>query len=317
MIYKCNICNYTARDSDCLNRHLKTSKHKKMVDEQKNKSQLSISKNECKYCNITFSTFSSLTRHIKICSVYKKQNFDEEKNKFVEENQKLLNENKQKDNDLKNKTDELEKLKIMNKDLVEQNKNLIDIMAATVHDTVPSAFSYVCRYYNNAPEIKEFTDIESIHNGMNKGEFVDFLVTKYSNGHLVQYLSELILDKYKCIDPTQQSIWNSDASRLTYIIKKDPNWKVDKNGVDTTTLIVNPILDYIKEILRDHLENLNTLKVAECTYQKTTKLLYKLQKITDISSLIRTGKLATDILKYLADRLYVENRLTKVDKTLT
>ena len=101
-LYKCNICNYTAKTKSNLNKHFKTKNHKLkelkevLSNSSKNKNSNDshktpigiINKKDinndskiksnyiCNYCNRTFTRSNNLGRHLKTCISKKK--FEEE-----------------------------------------------------------------------------------------------------------------------------------------------------------------------------------------------------------------------------------------------
>ena len=53
-------------------------------------------------------------------------------------------------------------------------------------------------------------------------------------------------------NPSDQSIWSTDTSRLTCIINElvgdETQWRTDKNGEKFKKLVITPILEYLKSI---------------------------------------------------------------------
>ena len=46
---------------------------------------------------------------------------------------------------------------------------------------------------------------------------MDTLVYNYENKNLHKYLGDFIIGHYKKDNPSEQSMWSSDVSRLTYL----------------------------------------------------------------------------------------------------
>ena len=61
----------------------------------------------------------------------------------------------------------------------------------------------------------------------------------FERNNLPEILGKAIVEEYKKDDPNDQSMWSSDVSRLTFIVKSvmgksKSKWVSDKNGVHFT-----------------------------------------------------------------------------------
>lgn len=145
-----------------------------------------------------------------------------------------------------------------------------------------------------------------------KSKFVELLTYKYENDTLDKYLGNIIIKSYKKDDPAQQSIWNSDTSRLTYVIHELFNnqkidWTVDKKGVKTKSYIIEPLLKHIDVLLRRYVElgtqvNKDDLRVIDYM-PKMERMNVALQ----ITLEIENGNLSDDIIRYIAPHFYLRN----------
>lgn len=75
-------------------------------------------------------------------------------------------------------------------------------------------------------------------------------IMAWKNNTLEKYIATKLVNKYKKDDPQQQSAWNTDSSRATYILrhlndKKDCFWKYDKKAIEFKKSIVAEALDYV------------------------------------------------------------------------
>jgi hypothetical protein len=78
------------------------------------------------------------------------------------------------------------------------------------------------------------------------------VITLHKDGELNRYLGKLLLKNYKKSDPKQQSLWNSDTGRLSYVVRTlagdKPTWIADKKAIQLKDNI-NPLLFHLdKEV---------------------------------------------------------------------
>ena len=80
---------------------------------------------------------------------------------------------------------------------------------------------------------------------------------------LDQFLGNFIIKEYKKEDPSQQSFWVTDVSRLTCVIRKaieDKNeWYKDKKAYELPRYIISPILDFVIEIMAEKIIKSNEI----------------------------------------------------------
>ena len=228
--------------------------------------------------------------------------------------------------------------------LLEENKYLKSLInnAGNIIKTSVSTVSYVAKNYKNAPALEALPDYAKLtfnretdkdEDDEDKGKdsdeylleyfsededdeetikskFVELLTYKYENDTLDKYLGNIIVKSYKKNDPSQQSIWNSDTSRLTYVIRELFNnqkidWMVDKKGVKTKNYIIQPLLKHIDVLLRRYVElgtkvNRDDLDVPEYM-PKMERMNVALQITLDIDN----GNLADEIIRYIAPHFYL------------
>lgn len=131
------------------------------------------------------------------------------------------------------------------------------------------------------------------------------LVLKYELGNLDNYLVELIESIHKSDDPSKQSFWFSDLSRLSGIVRQivgdKPKWVRDKKGIEITKYVIDPLLDTINELMREYIE-LGTKKESLCKDKYDEKLVSidQVMYASQIISSIRDRSLHEKILEKLA-----------------
>jgi len=189
----------------------------------------------CKYCNTSFAHMSSLYRHNNRCKVKKEKLLELENLK--QENKEIKSELKQKDKIIENTT--------------KANKYAM------------STFNYLAKTFVNTPALRRARgeQIDTImyndHNTEDDFKLVECLVYYHRFKRLHEYIGDTIVAIYKKDDPKTQSIWNSDTQRLSYIIRTivddDIEWKRDNGGKKVLKMVINPILKYIQQKVRDYI----------------------------------------------------------------
>lgn len=196
-------------------------------------------------------------------------------------------------------------------------KSLINNAGLIIKSSV-STMSYLMTHYTDAPILKPITDFSAIEYDEKNEEFnlMDALIVEHDNGNLHRYLGDFIVKTYKKEDPTQQSIWNSDSVRLTYVIRqlinKKPDWKTDKKGVNIKKNIIDPLLSYINNIVVDYLHNSNLEDYVKEPYYKYKLRVNKVETASKIHYDINNKFLSEEILKYITPHFY----LNKIDQLI-
>jgi len=324
MKFSCNLCNYSTDTKFCYEKHLKTKKHQEKVTNLPkvepalscvlpvSSPYLSSEKYTCQFCGNLYANAGNLAKHKQSCSeksTYIKT-IEELKNQLSKKDIEVAKEMAYKDEIIKNKDEHMKSKDETILYLSHENKNLKTMLncAGTVVEKSVSNLSYVNKHYPNAPALEYITDIADLHEDLSEDNVVDNIIYEYKNHTLVSFIGNLIIKDYKKTDPTQQSLWNSDADRLTYMIRsllanESIQWEVDKKGVNTTKYIIKPITDYIKKQLENYI---TTCEVSRS--QKTKKIMGSVYKMADcriVIASIDNGELANGILKYISPYLYI------------
>ena len=328
MNFICEACNYASHDKFNYNKHLITKKHLEKVNKKphttrsplvSNMGTKNISNYKCDFCNQTYSNAGSLARHKKSCGdkIKLENEYDNKLQQLIEQ----LNESNNKLNDhikmldqkgeIINQKDEI--ISVL-KSEVTHLKSIVNNTGSIVKTSV-STMAFVIKNYKDAPVLEAVKDYSAIHYEQNNTEFVENLIYEHNNNKLHIYISDFIIKTYKKDDPTTQSLWNSDTSRLTYLIREiitsnKVDWKVDKKGIKTTKFIIEPILEYIDQQVRNYVES---YKVDHrVSAKEAERQMMKLKSGMEIIKSIETKILSDDILKYITPRFY----LIKNDDTI-
>lgn len=311
MKYVCNICNYGTDRQFCYKKHLTTMKHVKKVEEN-NKATFhapgkllvdSSNTFKCPYCNNIYTRANNLTRHKQICA----DNFGENGNKKVQ----VL---EAKNNELAKEIQLHQKLNKQQQDEINHLKTLINNAGAVIKTSV-SALSFVAQNYGDAPvlkKIKDYSYLQEINADDSDDDELDLtqqILNHHKDKTIVKYLGDIIVEAYKTEDPTKQSIWNSDSVRLTYMIRelinKKPDWTVDKKGVKTTKYIIEPLLEYIRQLMADFMENNRLENYLDDSDWKMRRRMENLKASSEICFNIKNKSLEEQILKYIAPYFYL------------
>ena len=229
-MHECLDCNYKSDNKSNFNKHLNSKYHKKKIERKLVKSKIDnrdIKKFICEYCDTSFSKAYNLTRHTKTCN---QKDFKIRELKltvqFLEKEVKMLKENNNNNNSVTN---------------INNNKNIYI-----------SVMNFAQNNYSNAPQLLKFDNCDQIKEEDPDRNLVGALTYNYNNDCLHKYLGNFVIKNYKKDDPSQQSVWASDASRLNYIVKelmanKESIWINDPKGQRVKKYIIDPLLKYVDD----------------------------------------------------------------------
>lgn len=156
---------------------------------------------------------------------------------------------------------------------------------------------------------KDSDDEIKLDKGREKEKFVEKLLYKHRENILVDYLSRIIVRHYKKKDPSQQSIFNSDTTRLTYIVRelfsnKKIDWRVDKKGIKTTNYVIKPLLKHIDELIREYIDQKTTIDRKTVTTEQLINNFDNLKSGNEILHSIEKNELSENVLKKISPHFY-------------
>ena len=325
--FKCTTCNYATRDKSNFSKHEISKKHIEKVNQIQNKNIMTLkpipndSANfTCNYCNMKFTKSCNLSRHKNNCSE-KEQLIQQLTHQVNELNIQLLS----KDESLKQKN---ETLKQIDESLKRADETISILKSEVIHlktivnntgsiiKTSVSTMAYVIKNYKDAPALESIKDYSAIRYEQDNTEFVENLIYEHNNNKLHIYISDFIIKTYKKDDPTKQSLWNSDTSRLTYLIREiitnnKVDWKVDKKGIKTTKFIIEPILQYIDNQVRNYVQSYEV--DHRISAKEAERQMMKLKSGMEIIKNIETKILSEEILKYITPHFYLTKDMESID----
>lgn len=298
-----------------------------ILNDNKKKGKINVIYNCCG-CGQKYSTSSNLSKHKKKC--------EKLKNKEIFENEKLENLRKEKNIEIENikkeKNIEIENLKkeneinIMKKKMKnmklhidsikkenEFHKQLV-ISAGTILSSSVNTLTYLIKNYNKAPVLEPMRDYDKLEE---KNKFINNIIYYHKQGKLDQYLGDFLIKHYKTKNPAERQNWSTDTARLTYAnrqkVDKIPKWVVDKKGIEMTRIIINPLLNYVKGVCQEHIDELKENIELEENQCKIEKSLYKMERLVYIIKDINDQVVSLDINKYIAPHLYFDKNNIQIE----
>lgn len=288
MLYNCvdNGCNYSTNNKKNFERHNESNAHKRKFGLLKDKKPKKRKKQLICNCGKKFEHASGLSRHKKECT------------------NNNINEVKEKLNEISKTLDKFMGLTLQPQ-IVNNTNNIKYNISIKTH---------VQKYYADAPKLISPNSYEKIK--IENQKLIDTLLYCTKNKLLYKHLGDFIVAYYKKDDPSKQSIWTTDVSRLTYIIKeslagKESIWNHDYKGTQTKNYIINPMLAHIRQYIDEHQDSLIEIgyKTMEDDPNEIDLNFYNerqctFEGINIIRQEIDNGILADDIIKYIAPYLY-------------
>ena len=274
-VHCCNDCMYYTKDLKNFKKHLKTNKHIKLI-EQKSKMNELIKQNE-----------------------------------IIDTKNKLL-------------------VKQLNDKLIEENNQLKKIVNDTLQiakDTTKSAntsaktsmgiLKYANLYFKDAEPIEmiKHDDISKVMGYKNpkniesKNEtYVKMAIHKYNHHIFHSFIGDMIVEYYKPKTKKNANLIATDTSRLSFIIMqkitnsktKQKEWINDKSGKKFTELVLEPLINAVKQTLIEFIEFKKTKELNETN-------LCLMAKCVELRRDIEVKKFTNQILKYVAPHFHFDN----------
>ncbi|ARF09881.1 zinc finger protein [Indivirus ILV1] len=279
--YHCEICVFSTVNKTDYSRHNKTKKHLEKVKyatiTQPELVQISekiivTPQYECEFCHVKFTRLSNLSRHKKICI-----------------NANIININ---NNHMKEKVESLE---TQLKEARKQIDTYESLLKSALTPHIINNFTYISNNYPNTPALES----QKSYNNLLEAKtmtLIEVITMYHDKKRMPNFIGDYIIKMYKKEDANEQSMWSSDISRLTYIIRESVNkeniWSYDKKGIQTKKIIIDPALEYIKEYLIEFCDKNGT----STNEPKFTQL----RAAVEILQYINSGLLADDVIRYIA-----------------
>jgi len=282
----------------------------------------------CNYCGLKCARNFNLVRHMNKCP--KKTNEIEK----IEADKEVAI--------IKTKLEATEKqLQIIEKHLVEKNDEIEfnKRLVASLNHMVASgdsgkngqnsisAVKYLLVNHTKAPPLKAITDQSYLSKGqppLTKGDtkqFVKTIINAHRNKMLHKLLGDIIIKVYQCDNIQEQSLFNSDPTRLTYIsrgtVDNILSWISDKNGKVVANTAIAPLLKYVSEISQAYSkeisEKLKTNLDNDNENDQFDEITDQNIAIAEIKKEINNKILQEKINKYIAPFFYLKDRGVKFE----
>ena len=330
MEHVCIPCDYSTMHKRDIDKHNKTHKHKISSIAYKKllkKETTDNSMYKCSYCPAIFSSQSSMIRHKNKCKI------DEFTLRMQLKDNEIIQLKQQKDNEvailkqqlenaeLSGKINHLE-MTLKNKDeLLKSKDDTIEILKnqSTITNTTTSAITniatktvsaltYLTTKHKNAPPLLQ-VEHEQAKKLLECDEHVkleEHILIEYKEGRLDEFIGDIIVKHYKKEDPGQQSIWNSDVSRLSFLIKdivgEESEWVKDKKGIKLRQLVIKPITIFIKELIEKWRIQQDAIGVDDLTREQLEKRMKDQEYTFGILATVDSGSLEDSIAQHLSPR---------------
>jgi len=295
-------------DNGKLKKDKNGKKTKNVTDSSSDEIKLNIIKKEneekykCMYCLMTFKRNGSLSQHMnKRCGL---------KTQLYEKVKLLTNENIHLQKELMNTKEELEDSVIISMDKTMDRVLTIADKGSSTSKTSVDALSYLVQNSKKAPPLKAL-EKDEVKNILPIEK--DYLLEKrilrfYKEGTLSKYIVTLIVMSCKKDNPIEQSMWNTDVTRVSYIImdivSDKPTWVRDKKGMMIIERIISPVLDQIRERLIQFGDVLKDMREKAKTVSDFEKIDEAQMMLICVTSLIdddkRTKDLSNEIIRYMS-----------------
>ena len=204
-----------------------------------------------------------------------------------------------KDEELRLANLKIEKLEKEKEDLFDLAKNNSQTASKSM-----SAMSFVVKNCKNAPEIKKLEGKETLklitHDKKSTYSIERLLIHHFDKKNLHEYIGNMIVTFYKKKNQLEQSVWTSDVAILNFLLCQSiegtnkVEWIKDKSGVKLTSLVIEPVLDRIKEMLVEYIRTCHEIIVTET--------IGEMEKRINNMNTINLKKLHKLILKYIAPK---------------
>jgi len=273
-----------------------------------------VLKEEEKYsceCGKHFVYQSGLSRHkLKCDGMNQSQEMKEMKKMMLTMNNTILNLQKalnmQQSNSLTNSNNTI---------LANNSNNVTDNSIKNISNQKQiNVYSYVSQNYNTAEPLKKIEHEKIKDMIVYKEKTIkpypigEVLVFQYNQQKLNQFLGDIILEHYKKKNPNEQQIWTCDVSRLSFMIQALVNqdnkkWLHDKKGVKFISYVVEPILEGVRLMLIDYVNDLYDNKIQ---IKQQSKFSEQIESSNKIVFDINTKTLHKQVLTYVAPYFQLE-----------
>jgi hypothetical protein len=184
-------------------------------------------------------------------------------------------------------------------------------------DGICNALTFANTEFTTAPILKKICKFDFVDDC----KCVDDLIHHHEENTIHEYIGDIIVMLYKKDKAGDQSFWNTDASRLGYIIRQKVDakilWGKDANADRIASFVIEPIIEFFIECVdsRKDAENKFIKKNNDCP--KHSKMYDRIQKkeavcksLIFIKSSLLDIKLSKNIIKYITPKFNINVQMT-------
>ena len=318
-VYYCKSCKYYTKQLSHFKKHLETQIHELNLDKKSNQigqtnqiNQINkinqINQREqsntndykkfketlycCNGCNNIYLTKRSFTNHTKICEI-----------NFYAKN--INKENYDLKRDLKQKNMQLNKIIDIahdNSKTANTSMNMLRYAKLYLSDVKPLEQLEGKKIYN-VIKYKNPKGTETINE-----QYVKVAIHKFNHNIFANFIGDMIIEHYIPKSKKTANVIATDTSRLCFIIMQRINknkdvekieWMNDKSGKKFTELVLEPLINAVKDTLTEFIEFKKTKELNENN-------LCLMGKCVELKRDIEVNKFTKPILKYVAPSFHFD-----------
>ena len=151
--------------------------------------------------------------------------------------------------------------------------------------------------------------------------YVEKLLHLHEQKQIVQHIKEIITPLYKTDDPKKQSIWNTDAQRLNYLIRdivgKQLDWISDKKGKKLINYVIQPITKLMAEMVEKYKnEQFKITQQHEISLEALNKANYRHKISVNVIESLLSKNINNDVCSELCPDFHLDKHCVgKYSKT--
>ena len=317
-MYNCECCNYYTYVLCNFKSHIESKKHTANVAKLNVKVNMEKIKIYCcDNCNKIYKSKKALHYHKNNCNNDKINKINNKLDQQNQQIQHIIQQNNQiQQNDqnqmIKTLTEFIDDYKTIVKDVLTiakensktANKSMSILKYAKLNLKDVTPFHTI-----NCNEMPSVIGYKNPKNTESKNEeYVKIAIHKFNHHIFHSFVGEMIIEYYKPKRKMDANLIATDTSRLSFImmqkITKGKNeqkeWINDKSGKKFTELVLNPVIDAVKQTLIEFIEFKKTKELNETN-------LCLMAKCVELRRDIEVKKFTNQILKYVAPHFHFDN----------
>ena len=302
--YYCKCCGYYTVKLSRLKNHFLSKKHIDQEGEEDEIDDYSIFKKTlyiCPTCDDVYMSKRALQNHEKKCCLDTHVASLEDKIEVLEHELEI----EKKDNNA-------------NKKRLDKALDIAQVNSKTANASM-NMLKYAQTYLNDAEPLQELKGddvLQAIKYKNPKGTetkneaYVKIAIHKFTHGIFPNFIGDMIIEHYQPKTKSDANVIATDTSRLCFIVmqkitKKDKNkteekeWINDKSGKKFTELVLKPIINAVKETLKEFIEFKRKKELSESS-------ICLLGKCIELKRDIEVDKFTKPILRYVAPSFHFD-----------